>query len=139
MGCRMANHEKRGRKPVKSFTITTFLCAALLLFPVCSRQDYRPELIGSWEWTGDACGKDGICRKEIITDEESREVFTADGLYLSKRTRTGYIVDGAEIRLATDKESLDTVYGEIVSIRRNVMLIKKGGGIRRYSRIGNAK
>ncbi len=104
----------------------------------CSRQDYRNELIGEWDWTGDSCTRDGNCTKEIITDEENREIFTRD-LYISKRAKIGYIVEGAEIRLASDRESYNTVLGEIVSIGKEIMLMKKGNSILRYDRVNPAR
>ncbi|MBP7738649.1 MAG: hypothetical protein KA369_21925 [Spirochaetes bacterium] len=119
--------------------IIALSCVALMLVLSCSRQDHRTALIGEWEWTGDSCRSDGNCKKEIITDEENREVFTREGLYISKRAKIGYVVEGAEIRLASDKKSFKTVYGEIVSIDKKIMLLKTGDTIRRYARVGPAK
>jgi hypothetical protein len=124
---------------MKSFFSISLLCAALLFFASCSREDYRAALVGTWEWTGDACGTDGNCRKEIITDEENREVFTGDGWYLSKRMRTGYVVKGAKIRLSSEKNSFNTVYGEILSIKNGSMMLKKDTGTRRYRRVDGAR
>ncbi len=124
---------------MKQFTIVFLICAALLLLTACSREDYRTSLIGTWEWTGDSCGADGSCKKEIITDEENREVFTGDGLYISKRAKIGYIVKGAEIRLESDTDKFNSVYAEIVSIKNGIMLLKKNAGTRRYNRIDGAR
>ena len=124
---------------MKSLFSISMLCAALLFFTSCSREDYRAALVGTWEWTGDACGADGDCKKEIITDEENREVFTGDGWYISKRMRTGYVVKGAEIRLSSEKNSFTTVFGEILSIKNGIMVLKKDSGIRRYRRVGAAR
>lgn len=121
---------------MKSFFSISLLCTAALIFAPCSRGDYRAALVGTWEWTGDVCGADGNCKKEIITDEENREVFTDDGWYLSKRMRTGYDVKGAEIRLSSEKNSYNTIYGEILSIKNGVMILKKDSGTRRYGRVG---
>jgi len=124
---------------MKSCTIIALAGATLMLALSCSRQDYRNELIGEWEWTGDSCTRDGNCKKEIITDEENREVFTREGLYISKRAKIAYILEGAEIRLASDRESYKTVHGEIVSIGKGIMLLKKGDSILRYNRVNPAK
>lgn len=120
---------------MKPITPLLIVCAAIIMFPQCSRKDFRPALIGTWEWTGDACDARGHCRKEIITDEDTRETFTDTGLYISKMSKTAYAVMGAEIRLASDKHSFKTEYGEIVSIQNGIMLVKKSGVIRRYSKI----
>jgi len=119
--------------------VISIICTAALFLSACSREDYRSSLVGTWEWTGDSCGADGNCTEEIITDEENRETFTADGLYISKRAKIGYIVEGPEIRLASDVDSFNTVYGEILSIKNGVMLLRKDSGTRRYSRLGAAK
>jgi hypothetical protein len=114
-------------------------CAAALFLVTCSREDYRAALVGTWEWTGDACVTDGNCKKEIITDEGNREVFTRDGWYLSKRARTGYTLKGADIRLSSGNNEFNTVYGTILSIKNGVMILNKGKAIRRYGRVGSPK
>ena len=124
---------------MKLITPVLIVCAAIIMFPFCSRKDFRPALIGTWEWTGDACDARGHCKKEIITDEDNREAFTDTGLYISKMSRTAYVVEGAEIRLASDKHSFKTVYGDIISIQNGIMLLKKSGAIRRYSRIAGTR
>ncbi|HOT43563.1 MAG TPA: hypothetical protein PLM53_03795 [Spirochaetota bacterium] len=124
---------------MKLSAILFLICASSVLFGACSREDYRSSLVGTWELTGDSCDTGGNCRKEIITDEESGETFTAEGLYISKRSKIGYSVAGSEIRLASDSDAFNTVYGEILSIKNGVMLLRKDSVIRRYGRIGGAK
>ncbi len=124
---------------MKQFAIAGLICAVLTLLSACSREDYRHSLVGTWEWTGDLCGADGNCKKEIITDEENKEVFTRDGLYISKRARIGYIVEGAEIRLASDRDKYDTIFGRIISIKKGFMVLEKDTTVRRYTRIESAR
>jgi hypothetical protein len=124
---------------MKHFASAGLICAVLALFTVCSREDYRHSLVGTWEWTGDVCGADGSCKKEIITDEGNREIFTEDGLYISKRAKIGYVVKGGEIRLASDRDTYDTIFGTIISINKNIMVLKKEAAIRRYTRIDGAR
>jgi hypothetical protein len=120
---------------MKQLASAGLICAVLTLLTACSREDYRHSLVGTWEWTGDVCGADGKCKKEIITDEENREIFTEDGLYISKRAKIGYIVKGAEIRLASDRNTYDTIFGTIISIKKDLMVLKKEAAMRRYTRI----
>jgi len=119
--------------------VISIICTAALFLSACSREDYRSSLVGTWEWTGDSCDTGGNCKKEIITDDGNRETFTAGGLYLSRHARIGYVVAGSEIRLATDTDKFNTVYGEILSIKNGIMVLKKDSGTRRYSRVGGTK
>ncbi|HNW27074.1 MAG TPA: hypothetical protein PKN50_01250 [Spirochaetota bacterium] len=124
---------------MKLSAIPFIMCAAFMVLSACTREDYRSSLVGTWEWTGDSCDTGGNCKKEIITDDGNRETFTADGLYLSRHARIGYVVAGSEIRLATDTDKFNTVYGEILSIKNGIMVLKKDSGTRRYSRVGGTK
>jgi hypothetical protein len=112
------------------------MCAAITVFSHCAKTNYDAALIGTWEWTGYTCDTGGTCEKEIITDEGSRETFTGDGMYLSKRARINYIVKNNTIYLASDKNAFNTAYAEIISINKGVMLLRFNKDIRRYNRIG---
>jgi hypothetical protein len=103
----------------------------------CAKSNFEAALVGTWEWSGHACDNEGRCKKEIITDEGSRETFNANGLYLSKHARNNYIVKNKTIYFASDKDEFNTVYAEIISINKGVMLLRFDNDIRRYNRIRN--
>ncbi|MBN1495548.1 MAG: hypothetical protein JXA07_02190 [Spirochaetes bacterium] len=105
----------------------------------CSRPNYEQSLIGAWAWTGDHCAEDGSCKKVIITDDDTREVFTADGMYLSERIRTGYRLKGPAIYLEPGESGPPIRHGDIISIKDGVMLLRMDNGIRRYEMAGDAK
>jgi hypothetical protein len=120
---------------MKSFKFILLFGAVIILFPYCTKSNYGAALIGTWEWTGFACNEEGSCKKEIITDEDSRETFTGNGLYLSKRARINYILKNRTIYFASDKHEYKTLYAEIVSIKNGVMLLRFNKDIRRYYKI----
>lgn len=105
----------------------------------CSRTSYEQSLIGAWAWTGNHCAEDGSCKKEIITDDGAREVFTADGMYLSERIRTGYRLKGPSIYLEPGESGSPIRHADIISIKDGVMLLRMANGIRRYELAGDAK
>jgi hypothetical protein len=107
--------------------------ATLLLF--CGRTDYATSLVGTWEWTGDACDRNGSCNKEIMTYGESGETFTRDGLHLTTRSRNGYSLDGKTIRFASKHSSCGTIDAEIISLTGDTLLLECGNNIRRYARV----
>ncbi|MBN2158926.1 MAG: hypothetical protein JW807_05985 [Spirochaetes bacterium] len=107
-----------------------------LSLSACSKPDYRTLIIGTWEWTGDACDEEGNCRKEIMTDDGSLETFTKEGLYRSKRTRADYTISGKAIYLGAGENDRDRLLARISSIRGDVMLLEFDSSIRRYRRRG---
>jgi hypothetical protein len=107
--------------------------AMALLF--CGRTDYAAALVGTWQWTGDACDDGGSCKKEIITNEESGETFTREGLHLTTRSRNGYSLDGATIRFASTRNSCGPAEAEIISLTGTTLLLECGSHIRRYARV----
>ena len=100
----------------------------------CSREDRSTSLIGTWEWTGDACDEQGNCRKEILTDEEAAETFTRDGLYRSTRVSGRYRLKGDTILIERGSHDDPQALGEIVSIKGDCMILRKGGSLKRYNR-----
>jgi hypothetical protein len=121
---------------MRTINLISLICAVITIFSHCAKSNYEAALIGTWEWTGYACDKNGTCKKDIITDENSRETFTVHGLYTSKRARNNYIVKNGTIYFASDKHAFNTLYAEIISIKNGVMLLRFGKDIRRYNRIG---
>lgn len=109
------------------------MSATALLF--CGRTDYTASLVGTWQWTGDACDDDGSCKKEILTDEESGESFTRDGFHLTTRSRNSYSLEGATIRFASTRNSCGTSEAEIISLTGDTLLLECGSHIRRYARV----
>lgn len=120
---------------MKSFRLILILSGILVLFPYCTKSNYGAAIIGTWEWTGFACNEEGSCKKEVITDEDSRETFAGNGLYISKRIRNNYMLKNGTIYFASDKHEFKTLYAEIVSIKKDMMLLKFNNDIRRYNRI----
>lgn len=114
------------------------LFSMILLFS-CSKPDYRTSIIGTWEWTGDACDEEGNCRKEIMTDDGSLETFTKEGLYRSKRTRADYTISGKAIYLGAGENDRDRLHARISSIRGDMMLLEFDSSIRRYLRRGGGR
>jgi hypothetical protein len=122
---------------MKTLKSIILIVAVLMTLSHCAKSNFEPALIGTWEWSGYACDNEGSCKKEIITDEGSRETFNADGLYLSKHARNNYIIKNKTIYFASDKKEFNTVYAEIISINKSVMLLRFDNDIRRYNRIRN--
>ena len=120
---------------MRSIKLVLLISTVILSFSFCAKFNYEAALIGTWEWTGYTCDNEGACKKEIITDEESRETFTAEGLYLSKRARNNFIVKNKTIYFASDIDAFNTMYAEIISIKNGVMLLRFDKDIRRYNRI----
>ncbi len=120
----------------KTLALTVIL---IILAAGCSRTRYERLIIGTWELTGALCDTEGRCKKEIITDEGGRETFTADGLYLSGRMRTGYAVKGDRIWLSSGRGSFDAPHADIVSLESGVMLLRGEDGIRRYGQVEEEK
>jgi len=100
----------------------------------CSREDRSSSLIGTWEWTGDDCDEQGNCRKEILTDEEAAEAFTRDGLYRSRRASGRYRIKGDKILIERGGHEDPHALAEIVSIKGDCMILRKGGSLKRYNR-----
>lgn len=119
-------------RPIK---LVSLIGIIFLLFTACTKSNHEADLIGTWEWTGYGCDNKGECKKEIITDEGSRETFTAQGLYLSKHARNSYIVKEKTIYFASDKDEFNTRHAEIISINNDVMLLRFDKDIKRYARI----
>ena len=113
----------------KMIAITVIL---IVIAGGCGKPNYDRSIIGTWEWTGDRCDGEGTCKKEIITDEDGKETFTRDGLYLSKRARNDYKLKGAAIYFASGNGEFNTHYADIVSIKSGVMLLRIDTVIRRY-------
>ncbi|OHD69538.1 MAG: hypothetical protein A2W19_00580 [Spirochaetes bacterium RBG_16_49_21] len=120
---------------MKKFNICLIIITAILANSLCSKSSFNTALVGSWEWSGDGCDEQGACKKDIITDEESRDTFTEEGLFLSKNSRNKYALKGDTIYFASEHNSYDTRYAEIASIRGDVMLLKFKNGIRKYGRV----
>ncbi len=123
---------------MKHFTVLGPLLAALLFFTLCTKQADTASLIGTWEWEGSLCDAAGNCKKEIIADEGSRETFTSDGLYLSRRARSPYRIEGNRIYLGANGREQGDLHAEIVSTGDNVLVLKVGRDKRRYRRVGKA-
>jgi hypothetical protein len=115
-------------------SISIVLMSALIV-PLCSNSTFKTALVGTWAWTGDKCDGEGNCIKEIITDEQSGESFSSEGLYVSKNSRINYTLKGNKIYFASDNYSYDQFYAEIVSIKNGMMLLKFNDGIKRYIKI----
>ncbi len=107
------------------------LIIATALLTTCSNSKFKTPLIGTWEWTGDKCNREGDCKSEIITDEQNRETFSKDGQYTSKYSKINYSLKGNSIYLGPDGEP----YAEILAIKNGMMLLKFSDQIRRYNRI----
>lgn len=120
---------------MKLCIVASLIAATAMVFFSCGRTDYSSALVGTWQLTGDACDSDAECGKEIITDEESGETFTRDGLYLTKRSRNGYALDGATIRFISTSSSCGTAEAEIISLADDTLLLECGSRIRRYGRV----
>ncbi|MBN2078973.1 MAG: hypothetical protein JW838_08400 [Spirochaetes bacterium] len=122
-----------------SKTALPLLLSALLLLPLCSKPAGTDRLVGTWELEGSACDASGECGKEIIVDGGAGETFTADGLYLSRRSRSAYLVEDGRIYLGGSGRERGDLHGEIVSIKGDTMLLKMGNDIRRYRRRGETR
>ncbi len=120
-------------------TALPLLIAFLLLLTHCSGTPGTEGLVGTWELEGRACDASGECGKEIIVDGDAGETFTADGLYLSRRSRSTYHVEDGSIYLGGSEKERGDLRGEIVSIRGATMLLKTGNEIMRYRRRDNAR
>ena len=119
-------------------TATALLIASLALLTLCSKPDRAEKLVGTWELDGSGCDASGECAKEIIVDGGAGETFTADGLYLSRRARTTYLVEKGAIYTGGSGAERGDLLGEIVSLRKGTLLLKTGGEIRRYRRAAGA-
>jgi hypothetical protein len=113
--------------------VVLFALTGLLV--TCSNSKFKVSLIGTWEWTGDKCNHEGNCNAEIMTDEQSRNTFSADGLYTSKNSKTNYSLKGNSIYFGQGHGSDDELYAEIITIKNDMMLLKFNDGIRRYSKV----
>jgi hypothetical protein len=128
-------HRHEGLATMKRLIGFLISCMILLAFPACSDSSLKTALIGTWEWTGDDCDVEGNCAKEIIADEQSWETFSRDGIYISKNTRNSYSLKGKTIYLASDKNSYDTSFAEILLIKNGMMLLNLNNRIRRYAKM----
>ncbi|MDX9819300.1 MAG: hypothetical protein RBT16_10330 [Desulfococcus multivorans] len=120
-------------------TALPLFIAILLLLAHCSGKSGAEGLVGTWELEGRACGASGECGKEIIVDGGAGETFTAEGLYLSRRSRSTYLVEDGRIYLGGSGSERGDLRGEIVSIRGATMLLKTGNEIMRYRRRDSAQ
>jgi hypothetical protein len=120
---------------MRSRILALCIAAALSALLNCARADYAKALVGTWQVTGDACDSGGSCQKEIITDEESGETFTADGFLLTRRSRDAYSLKGATITFASPRSTCGTARAEIISLKDDTLLLECGNRIRRYARV----
>lgn len=120
-------------------TALPLLTAFLLLLARCSGTPGTEGLVGTWELEGRACDASGECGKEIIVDGGAGETFTADGLYLSRRSKSTYLVEDGRIYLGASGSERGDLRGEIISIRGATMLLKTGNEIMRYRRRDNER
>ncbi len=120
-------------------TALPVIISFLLLLGHCSGKPGTEGLVGTWELEGRACDASGDCGKEIIVDGDAGETFTAEGLYLSRRSRSTYLVEDGRIYLGGSGSGRGDLRGEIVSIRGATMLLKTGKEIMRYRRRDSAR
>ena len=117
---------------MKQLQIVGFFMMTVLLIPFCSNSAFKTAIVGTWTWTGDKCDAEGNCQKEILTDEQSGETFSGEGLYASKNSKINYTLKGNKIYFSSDNYSYDRYYAEIVLIKDGIMLLKFNDGIKRY-------
>lgn len=120
-------------------TALPVIISFLLILGHCSGKTGAEGLVGTWELEGRACDASGDCGKEIIVDGDAGETFTAEGLYLSRRSRSTYLVEDGRIYLGGSGSERGDLRGEIVSIRGATMLLKTGEEIMRYRRRDSAR
>jgi hypothetical protein len=120
---------------MKSTGLIISLGIMLMVFPQCAKKNFAPDLAGTWEWIGDSCDTSGNCTREIMTDEGSRETFTAEGLRVTKRSRNGYTLDGTRVSFESTSDSCGEKEAEIISVDTKTMLLRCGGTIKKYGRV----